>query len=298
MIYRKISYILFTLILISCSINQDKPFDMIKLYKTIDNELYYWETWDNENNSATIHWGKVGLKGEAKTVKSGLFSNFRKEVQKEVDKRINEGYIQFDDMDLTFVEIIYPVVGMGTEENLNKRHALENRMNKLLGWTGLGYADGGSIGSGTMEVGCEVVDFEIAKKVIQNDLKDSEFKDYKEIKAIEYEPESDMTLAELLKSIPREVININIVEQENIEERISAVGTIYENTIGVKEASIEFIPNDNLPSQSEILSWIWTFRPDLGEEILTYDIEPEFKKLIESYKSGKMDEFWKYMTEE
>ena len=59
---------------------------MIKLYKTTDNELYYWETWDNENNSASIHWGKVGDRGEVKTVKSRLFSNFRKEVQKEIDK--------------------------------------------------------------------------------------------------------------------------------------------------------------------------------------------------------------------
>ncbi len=189
MIKRNI-YILFALILTSCADFQDKPLDMIKLYKTIDNELHYWETWDNENNSATIHWGKVGLKGESKTVKSGLFSNFRKEVQKEINNRISEGYIQFEDMDLTFIEIIYPIGGMGTEEDLNKRHALENRMNELLGWTGLGHVDGGSIGSGTMEVGCEVIDFKIAKEVIQQDLKDSEFKDYKEIKKLEYEAES------------------------------------------------------------------------------------------------------------
>lgn len=156
----------------------------------------------------------------------------------------------------------------------------------MLGWTGLGHVDGGSIGSGTMEVGCEVVDFE-----------NSEFRDYKEIKAIEYETESEMTLAELMKVVPQEVFNIHIIEFDNIDERISAIGTIYANTIGVKEASIEFIPDDNPPSQSEVLSWIWTFRPDLGEEILTYEIEPEFKKLIESYKSGKMDEFWKFMTE-
>lgn len=191
---------------------------MIKLYKTIDNELHYWETWDNENNSATIHWGKVGLKGEIKTLKSGLFSNFRKVVQKEIDKKINEGYIQFEDMNLTFIEIIYPIVDMGSEDDLNKRHSLENRMNELLGWTGLGNVDGGSIGSGTMEVGCEVVDYEIAKKVIQQDLKGSEFEDFKEIKAIEYESESNMPLTDLLEQVPREVINVNIVELENIDE--------------------------------------------------------------------------------
>ncbi len=199
---------------------------MIKLYKTIDNELHYWETWDNENNSATVHWGKVGLKGESKTVKSGLFSNYRKVVQKEIEKKENEDYIQFDDMNLTFVEIIYPIEGMGTEEDLNKRHDLEGRLNELLGWTGLGHVDGGSIGSGTMEVGCEVVDFEIAQRVIQEDLKNTDFKDYTEIKVLEYEAESEMTLADLIEIVPREIINIHIVEQENIDERISAVGTI------------------------------------------------------------------------
>ena len=264
---------------------------MIELYKTIDNELHYWETWDNENNSATIHWGKVGLKGEAKTVKSGLFSNFRKEVQKEIDKKINEGYIQFDDMDLTFIEIIYPVVEMGTEEDLNKRHSLENRLNELLGWTGLGHVDGGSIGSGTMEVGCEVVDFEIAKNVIQQDLKGSEFEDFKEIKAIEYEPESDMTLADLLETIPREVINVNIVEPENIDERISAVGTIFANTIGVKEVRLNLYQMIIHLLKVKFFLGFGLFRPDLGEEIINYDIEPEFKKLIKGISQERWMNF-------
>ena len=49
-------------------------------------------------------------------------------------------------------------------------------MNETLGWTGLGHTDGGSIGSGSMEVGCIVVDFDVAKKVIIEDLKNTEFK--------------------------------------------------------------------------------------------------------------------------
>jgi len=54
-------------------------------------------------------------------------------------------------------------------------------MDEVLGWTGLGHTDGGSIGSGTMEVGCVVVDFDIAKKVIEQDLKNTEFADYTRI---------------------------------------------------------------------------------------------------------------------
>ncbi|WP_244951636.1 hypothetical protein [Pseudoalteromonas luteoviolacea] len=54
-------------------------------------------------------------------------------------------------------------------------------MNETLGWTGLGHCDGGSIGSGTMEVCNYVVDFKVAKTVIENDLKGTEFENYTRI---------------------------------------------------------------------------------------------------------------------
>ncbi|HEY1717808.1 MAG TPA: hypothetical protein VGH42_05860, partial [Verrucomicrobiae bacterium] len=60
----------------------------------------------------------------------------------------------------------YAIEGMGNATDLKKRHGLEERMNETLGWTGLGLCDGGSIGSGTMEVCCYVVDFQIAKDAI------------------------------------------------------------------------------------------------------------------------------------
>ena len=67
---------------------------------------------------------------------------------------------------------------MGCGEDVEKRYLLQDRMNETLGWTGLGHCDGGSIGSGTMEVCCYVVDFENAKNVIENDLMGTEFEDY------------------------------------------------------------------------------------------------------------------------
>ena len=67
---------------------------------------------------------------------------------------------------------------MGTKSDVEKRHRLQDRMDETLGWSGLGHCDGGSIGSGTMEVCCFMVDFELAKSVIQADLEKSEFADY------------------------------------------------------------------------------------------------------------------------
>lgn len=77
--------------------------------------------------------------------------------------------------------IEYQIDGMGSEGDLSKRHQVEDRMNETLGWTGLGACDGGSIGSGTMEVCNFVVDFDVAKKVVEEDLAGTEFANYTRI---------------------------------------------------------------------------------------------------------------------
>ncbi|MGE0588111.1 MAG: hypothetical protein AB7O48_06020 [Cyclobacteriaceae bacterium] len=154
---------------------------MIKLYKLIGNQLNYWETWDKDEKTAIVHWGIVGQRGQNKEVKGGLFSNFRSIIQKEINERIKEGYSEFEEDNMVFLEVQYSIDGFGTEEDLDKRHKLEERLNELLGWTGLGHVDGGSIGSGTMEAGCVVVDFDICKRTIEEDLKNTEFSDYSRI---------------------------------------------------------------------------------------------------------------------
>lgn len=160
---------------------------MLKLYKLIDNQLHYWETWDKDEKTAIVHWGIVGQRGEDKEVKGGFFSNFRKKVQEEIDEKVKEGYAEFDETKMAFLEVEYKIEGFGTDQDLEKRHRLEEHLNELLGWTGLGHVDGGSIGSGTMEAGCVVVDFDIAKKVIEDNLKNTEFGEYSRIFRIDEE---------------------------------------------------------------------------------------------------------------
>jgi hypothetical protein len=52
----------------------------------LEQRFYYWETWDKDDKTAIIHWGIVGQQDQDKEVKGGLFSNFRKTVQKEIDE--------------------------------------------------------------------------------------------------------------------------------------------------------------------------------------------------------------------
>ena len=178
---KRIIYIIPLLILTLISCDTENSNTMLKLYKKTDNQFYYWETWDKDEKTAIVHWGSVGNRGQNKEVTSGLFSNFRKTVQKEIEEKTKEGYTEFDEDKFSFLEIEYKIEGFGTEQDLDKRHRLEEKMDEVLGWTGLGHTDGGSIGSGTMEVGCIVVDFDIAKNVIEEKLKDTEFGDYSRI---------------------------------------------------------------------------------------------------------------------
>ncbi len=152
---------------------------MLKLYRFTDTKKEYWETWDNDDGSHTVHWGELGTTGQSKEVKGSLLKKPEKIIQKEVDEMVSSGFKPIDDEYTLLIE--YAVESMGAKEDVEKRHRLEERMSETLGWSGLGHCDGGSIGSGTMEVCNFVVDFEVAKSVIEADLKDTEFENYTRI---------------------------------------------------------------------------------------------------------------------
>lgn len=154
---------------------------MLKLYRFSGLEKEYWETWEEEPRGHVVHWGALGTEGKSKTVKSSLFRNAEKSIQKEIDELIEQSFVPVLLEDHAILMVEYSIDNMGSEADLDKRHRLENFLNEKLGWTGLGACDGGSIGSGTMEVCNFVVDFEIAKRVIEESLLGTEFADYSRI---------------------------------------------------------------------------------------------------------------------
>lgn len=154
---------------------------MIKLYRRAQDKFEYWETWDKGEGTLIVHSGLVGNRGSTEEVASSFFSNASKKVDKEIAARKSEGFTEIDPDDEFTLLVEYAIDGFGAEDDLDKRYRLEERLNETLGWTGLGKCDGGSSGSGTMEVCAFVVDFEIAKLVIERDLVDTEFSDYSRI---------------------------------------------------------------------------------------------------------------------
>jgi predicted DNA-binding WGR domain protein len=154
---------------------------MLKLYRLDANVPEYWETWEVEETSHLIHWGQLGMKGQTKTVTASSAAEATKRVQTEAESMQSQGFSEIDEDEHFTLLVEYSVDGMGNELDIDKRHELEDRLNETLGWTGLGACDGGSIGSGTMEVCCFVVDFELAKRVIAEDLANTKFANYTRI---------------------------------------------------------------------------------------------------------------------
>lgn len=149
---------------------------MRKLYRRARGGIEYHEAWVH-GSTLTEHWGKLGERGETRDHRVKRRSS-DEAVERVLQPLRDDGFAELAIDDHTVLMIEYRVDGHGSGPDVEKRHALENRMNETLGWTGLGHCDGGSIGSGTMEVCCFVVDFKTAKRVIEQDLKDTEFGDY------------------------------------------------------------------------------------------------------------------------
>ncbi|HEY3256165.1 MAG TPA: hypothetical protein VGJ91_19535 [Polyangiaceae bacterium] len=154
---------------------------MIKLYKGTKGELrQYHEAW-SADATITEHWGKLGERGSTRDHFLSEVDDPNDALQAVLATARANGFAELDDCELQLLRIEYRLQGPARAADLNKRHALEDRMNELLGWLGLGQCEGGSSGYGTMEVRCLVVDFELARNVIIADLADSAFADYSRI---------------------------------------------------------------------------------------------------------------------
>ena len=99
----------------------------------------------------------------------------------------------------------------------------------------------------------------------------------------------------LLESYPTRVNLTDVVDLVNFDERRSAIDCLVINTIGLSEGFIEFIPDNEPPLREEILCWICAIRPDLSKELITLDINEDFRILLNSYINNDMKKFWNYI---
>ena len=66
-------------------IRRIEKIQMLKLYKLTEEQKSFWETWDNEDGSHTVHWGELGTQGNSKIVKSSFLKSVEDRIQKAID---------------------------------------------------------------------------------------------------------------------------------------------------------------------------------------------------------------------
>lgn len=93
----------------------------------------------------------------------------------------------------------------------------------------------------------------------------------------------------------RKVHRRDIEGLNEIDTRVSAIGCLYSNIIGVNENKIEWCPNDEPPSKEEYLAWLWVIQPSICEKIMQ-DSPEELTKLMIAYNSNKMEEWFEYIA--
>lgn len=152
---------------------------MLKLYKLTSDDKKYWETWSNDDGTHTVHWGALGTEGQSKIVKGSFLRTPDEIIQKEYKRFVSLGYAEPSHNYTLLIE--YKLLALNSSDDRIKRSRLVERMNETLGWTGLGRCEGGSIANGNMQIRNQVVDFNIAKEVVKQDLKVSDFSDYTRI---------------------------------------------------------------------------------------------------------------------
>jgi hypothetical protein len=142
----------------------------LKVYRTLNGVTEYWESW-NAGGEAFIRSGKVGE--ELETRKFSFKDRAQMaQMMKEIESIEAAGFKPRQMEEYDQIVIRYRFNRWGSVPDHERRVAIEDLMTECLTRTGLGYCDGGELGSGAMIVFCEVVDAGVAEPIIVNHLQE------------------------------------------------------------------------------------------------------------------------------
>lgn len=158
---------------------------MFRLYKRDERGriTHYHEVWvEPQNRRMIVHCGALGEEGEAEPFRIMLLRPLDRQVEDLLRPAREAGYAELERSEECVLLVEYTADGFGDLDDMDKRHALEERLNEVLGWTGLGRCEDSRASGDTMEAACFVVDFDLASTVITEALAGSEFTGFTRIR--------------------------------------------------------------------------------------------------------------------
>ncbi len=149
----------------------DKGEIFLKLYKKEETSYLYFETWTTNGNTAVIHWGRLGTKGESKELKATSNSDLKTKLNIVISKMVSDGYAEIPIDHQYTIAITFKLSSWGTTQDLERREQIRSILTEHLGWTGNGRCDDGDIGSGEMTLYADVIEPYVGAKSIKEEFK-------------------------------------------------------------------------------------------------------------------------------
>lgn len=154
-----------------------EPSMMFKLYRRRDEAMEYFEAWPVDG-LVIEHRGVCGTTGEKISHPARDDAAQKRILMTLAQAARRDGFRAIPASRLATLIVSRAVRGQGSVADLDERHALEKFLDGRTGWLGLGHCDGGSIGGGSMESFCFVVDYEIARAALAPELKANGFEGF------------------------------------------------------------------------------------------------------------------------
>lgn len=148
-----------------------------KLYRRDGEVLRFREAWVHDGQ-VHEHGGVCGIRGDLVLHPAATPAEQLLIIKRLSAAARKEGFKTIARSRLVGLTVSKAITENGGTDDLARRHLLEDYLNNLTGWLGLGHCDGGSTGSGSMEAFCLVVDGKLAVDCIGKELAKSEFGDF------------------------------------------------------------------------------------------------------------------------
>ncbi|MEM9054908.1 MAG: hypothetical protein AAGB16_06245 [Pseudomonadota bacterium] len=151
---------------------------MFRLYKRDETGrvIAYHEAWAEPRRRRIVeHWGALGDAGQTEVHRIWIFRSLEQQFEAILGPARGIGFGVLEPGDYQTLTISY-----GPETNIEADQAAD-RINEILGWTGLGYCEDDAADAEGLSIICRVVDFDMAQTALSDALAGSDFDGYSHI---------------------------------------------------------------------------------------------------------------------
>jgi len=139
----------------------------------------YHEVWVELKPRRIIeHWGMVGTRGDTDAHRIKLLRSLEKQVDDLLDPARELGFTEIEPGDYQTLIVEYLLGEAWRGDDVLKIREAEEALTEVLGWTGLGVCEGETVTDTAIELTCRVLDPDLARARIAEQMAGTEFADY------------------------------------------------------------------------------------------------------------------------